>query len=409
MRCPRCNSEIHTQDRFCARCGNMIQWCGNNVNQGGNRNTYGMNGCMNPQQNFMPLQRPNNYQNWQKPGYNSQNGYRYGGNNSQKKNKNIVEMVLVIVGVLFVLGMIIVIGGGQESEAVSKEAQEISAENIRGTKKNKKKKLEENEKEQKQQGKSCETILGEYANGGYSTAELDASVLYQYGVYYKGYAVHTAFVINEKDADLLKMDLEDDGSWFYSLICKFDNEEEIEGLEDGTQVEVVGVVEEPSSIGKTVTLTQCQVISSGETAQKVMDNLAQSKETQLNDAEALKISAEEVAVEKEKQDNEAYKASCVSVDYNDVARNPDNYNGQNIVVTGVVIQVSEGLFDSVTLRVDIGDGNIWYVNYYREKNESRILENDTVTLYGECTGVESYTSVLGGTITIPSMDAKIVE
>lgn len=91
--------------------------------------------------------------------------------------------------------------------------------------------------------------------------------------------------------------------------------------------------------------------------------------------------------------------------YEAVSRNPKDYEGQKIEITGKVIQVSEGWFDSVTLRIDC-DGDIWYVRYTHAKDESRILENDVITCYGECTGVETYTTVLGSKVTIPSMQMQ---
>jgi hypothetical protein len=45
----------------------------------------------------------------------------------------------------------------------------------------------------------------------------------------------------------------------------------------------------------------------------------------------------------------------------------------------------------------------------RPEGESRILEDDWITCYGECEGVESYTTVLGSQITIPSMKMKYYE
>ena len=104
-----------------------------------------------------------------------------------------------------------------------------------------------------------------------------------------------------------------------------------------------------------------------------------------------------------KESREDYIASCEKVDYKDVERNPDTFKGKRIKVTGKVIQVSEGWGDTVTLRIEEDKGNVWYVSYTHKEGESRILENDVITCFGECKGVESYTSVLGGRITIPSL------
>ncbi len=113
---------------------------------------------------------------------------------------------------------------------------------------------------------------------------------------------------------------------------------------------------------------------------------------------------------------EDYKKSCAEVSYNDVERNPNKYDGTKIKITGKVVQVSEGvLFDSNTYLVSVTcdeygfwDDNV-YISYEPPENESRVLEDDIVTFYGECTGVTTYVSVLGAKITIPSLSAKYVE
>lgn len=100
-----------------------------------------------------------------------------------------------------------------------------------------------------------------------------------------------------------------------------------------------------------------------------------------------------------------YISQCEKVNYEDVARTPDNYKNKKIVVSGEVIQIQEGLFHSVVMRVSSGGSydDIWYVTYTKNKDEANILENDKIVIYGECTGTETYTTVLGSSITIPSV------
>lgn len=109
-----------------------------------------------------------------------------------------------------------------------------------------------------------------------------------------------------------------------------------------------------------------------------------------------------------------YMASCSDYSYKDIARNPDNYKGSKAKFTGKVIQVSEGWFNKVVLRVDVtkGEYGIWddtvYVNYKYSDGESKILEDDIITMYGTLDGRETYTSVLGAEITIPRFQAKYI-
>ena len=49
-----------------------------------------------------------------------------------------------------------------------------------------------------------------------------------------------------------------------------------------------------------------------------------------------------------------------------------------------------------------------YVMYLSDEEGNRILEDDIVTVYGEYTGLYSYESVMGATITIPSMYAQYI-
>lgn len=110
-----------------------------------------------------------------------------------------------------------------------------------------------------------------------------------------------------------------------------------------------------------------------------------------------------------------YKAGCEMISYTDIARNPQNYKGIRAVFRGEVAQVMENGND-VVLRVSVteGDFGIWtdtiYVDYTRKSsNESRILEEDIITMYGEIKGLKSYTAVLGNEVSIPHFVAKYIE
>jgi|GEM_PF-1580901 len=113
----------------------------------------------------------------------------------------------------------------------------------------------------------------------------------------------------------------------------------------------------------------------------------------------------------EAEQKAAYIRSCIEVIYKDVARAPDSFKGTNIRIEGKVIQVMES-FGTTTLRVAAasnGFDDVWYVTYKRPDNEKRILEDDHIVIYGECTGIESYTTVLGAQVIIPALKAKYVE
>lgn len=108
----------------------------------------------------------------------------------------------------------------------------------------------------------------------------------------------------------------------------------------------------------------------------------------------------------EKDKEKEYKAKCKKLDYTKIERNPDKYKGEYAKVSGKVIQVSEGWFNTVVCRVRESRDKIWYVSYTRKDGESRILEDDSVTFYGICDGVTTYTALFGNSITIPKLNAE---
>lgn len=123
------------------------------------------------------------------------------------------------------------------------------------------------------------------------------------------------------------------------------------------------------------------------------------KQTENTDTEYVLESEEDNPKELSREE---YIAQCEDLSYSAISRDPDDYKGRKVVISGTVIEVQEGFLNSVTLRVQTPFG-IWYVTYSRPEGESRILENDQITCYGECKGVQTYIAVLGNQVTIPSM------
>lgn len=89
--------------------------------------------------------------------------------------------------------------------------------------------------------------------------------------------------------------------------------------------------------------------------------------------------------------------------------------GKKAVFNGKVIQVQES-GKRVTLRVDVTEGEygIWsdtvYVDYRRkDDNESRVLEEDMITIYGEIEGIKHYTAIFGNQVSIPHLEAEYIE
>lgn len=123
--------------------------------------------------------------------------------------------------------------------------------------------------------------------------------------------------------------------------------------------------------------------------------------------------AEEKA--KKEQEEKTFKESCQTYTFEQIARNPDNFKGTNVKVTGEVVQALYG-DTSVDLRVNITKKGTYstyyddtiYVVYYPESGEDKILEDDIITIYGTSQGDYSYTSTMGAKITLPLISAKYI-
>ncbi|MGN0962271.1 MAG: hypothetical protein ACI4PP_01685, partial [Clostridia bacterium] len=99
------------------------------------------------------------------------------------------------------------------------------------------------------------------------------------------------------------------------------------------------------------------------------------------------------------------------ITYNQLARTPDDYEGEKVKFKGRVLQVVEGSYGVTSLRVATKGryDNVIYVTYLSSIVESRVLEDDTVTIYGTSSGLFSYESTGAGTITIPAVSADYID
>ena len=91
------------------------------------------------------------------------------------------------------------------------------------------------------------------------------------------------------------------------------------------------------------------------------------------------------------------------LNYKAVARDPDAHEGDLITFSGKVLQVLES-GSRITFRIS-SKGNyddVVYCTYYAPEGYKRILEDDKVTVWGTCTGIYTYETIMGGSVTIPS-------
>ncbi len=120
------------------------------------------------------------------------------------------------------------------------------------------------------------------------------------------------------------------------------------------------------------------------------------------------------------QAEQEFKDDCSTISFEDLSRNPDKYKGNKYKFTGEVIQVSEGWFDTVDLRINVTkneyeyiDDVFWtdtiYATIVIPEGEDRILEDDVITFWGTCDGAYTYTSILGSSVTLPKIDIEYYE
>lgn len=123
-----------------------------------------------------------------------------------------------------------------------------------------------------------------------------------------------------------------------------------------------------------------------------------------------KTSQENIDKQKAAEEAEKAKGYETGITYDQLARTPDDYEGQKIKFYGKVIQVMES-DSSVTIRLAVNDDydTILYGQYSKSIVSSRVLEDDYITVYGTSVGTISYQSTMGGTITIPGVYIEKIE
>lgn len=105
-----------------------------------------------------------------------------------------------------------------------------------------------------------------------------------------------------------------------------------------------------------------------------------------------------------------YKEGCTEYPCEDILRNPEEFKGVKIRISGEVFQVVSDDGSNLTLLLDTGEDNgIAYIKYNRDKGENRILDGDSVTAYGTFYKLTKYTSVLGTEKTVPELYANFLD
>ena len=123
-------------------------------------------------------------------------------------------------------------------------------------------------------------------------------------------------------------------------------------------------------------------------------------------SEKFSLSAAEIA--------QRYKSKCQNISYTNLARSPGEYKGTAVKFTGKVVQVcseaTSALYYS-TYRIATSGSydNIVYIYVDNYGSDTRILEDDWITIYGDYDGLYTYKTVLGASKTIPSIKVKYID
>lgn len=139
----------------------------------------------------------------------------------------------------------------------------------------------------------------------------------------------------------------------------------------------------------------------------VMDENLGKKETDIDENEDIpQISKED------------FIASCQEIPYKTLARNPEDYIGQPIVLTVKITQILQGgwLDDGQYYRVytndeyDIWMGDEYFMYDTRIDDGMKILQDDIIKVYAEFAGVETVTRALTNTNEeVPAFKAMYIE
>lgn len=98
------------------------------------------------------------------------------------------------------------------------------------------------------------------------------------------------------------------------------------------------------------------------------------------------------------------------LEYSDIARQKDGMEGEHIYFTGQVLQTGTSWGDVYARVAKNGVSNqVFYVMIADDKLDINLLENDYVYIEGTLAGLKSYTNVLGSQVTIPEVEADLVE
>lgn len=126
---------------------------------------------------------------------------------------------------------------------------------------------------------------------------------------------------------------------------------------------------------------------------------------------AKKEEEERIAKEEEEKRQAAAQAEAeknkyeTGITYDNIARNPDSNIGKNVKFYGEIIQVIKGEdYSQFRFAIDGNYDQLILIEISEDQlQDNRILEDDYITIKGMSMGEMTYTSAIGGEITVPAV------
>ena len=118
--------------------------------------------------------------------------------------------------------------------------------------------------------------------------------------------------------------------------------------------------------------------------------------------------------EKLEQEKQEFIDSCEEVSFKTLDRYSDDYDGKRVKVTGEVIQAIHSEYGVCQYRVNITKSDYGnysdtiYVTYIFHEGETKIIEDDIITIYGIFSGPYTYESTIGSNVTVPKISARYI-
>lgn len=119
---------------------------------------------------------------------------------------------------------------------------------------------------------------------------------------------------------------------------------------------------------------------------------------------------ERKAQEEAARQEEEAKGYETGITFDDISRSPDKYKGKKVKFSGSVLQVIDGyLSNNLRMSTSGSYDDVILVEYKTSLIDVRLLEKDKITVYGTFSALQSYTAVMGNTVTVPLVKADRIE